>query len=397
MNSLLSPETLRFVDAHENEDVRRLALGSKTAAGVDLKAALVQIKGRQAAKEKIPSWVAVKGIVFPPHLPLEQCSSEQTARYKASLLCGERLVDLTGGLGVDFAFLSANFEKSVYVEQQEELCRLARINFPLLDLRDAEIVCGNATTFLEGMEKATAVFIDPARRDAGGKKTVGIGDCLPDVKKLSGLLAEKAEQVLVKLSPMLDVSQALADLPRTKELHVVSVDNECKELLLVLDHRTNVEKTVIHCINLKKDSQQQFSFDPRQEAGMGCIYASVPGEYLYEPNSSILKAGAFKSVARAYNVRKLHPNSHLYTSDEFIELFPGRIFKTEELIPFHKKELQNRLRELNRANITVRNFPISVAELRKRLKLKEGGEIYLFATTLENGEKAILRCSKVPG
>lgn len=395
MKEILSPETLRFADAHETEDVRRLALGPKPPAGVDLNAALVQIRGRQGAKEKIPSWGAVKGLLFPPHLSLEQCSSERTARYKASLLRGESLVDLTGGLGVDFAFLSVNFEKAVYVEQQEELCRLARHNFPLLGLRNAAVVCCDGTAFLERMEHVTAIFIDPARRDSCGKKTVSIGDCLPDVKKLSALLVAKAEQVVVKLSPMLDVSQALADLPGAKELHVVSVNNECKELLVLLDNRPLTEETVIRCIDLKQNSQQEFSFEFRQEAQAACNYTSEPGNYLYEPNSSILKAGAFKILSQAYRVRKFHPNSHLYTSDKLIPGFPGRIFKLEEIVPFHKKELQSRLKAGSQANITVRNFPEPVAGLRKRLKLREGGEVYLFATTFENGERVILRCSKV--
>lgn len=395
MKEVLSPETLRFADAHETEDVRRLALGPKPPAGVDLNAALVQIRGRQGAKEKIPSWAAVKGLLFPPHLPLEQCSSEQTARYKASLLKGESLVDLTGGLGVDFAFLSANFEKSVYVEQQEELCRLARNNFPLLGLRNAAVVCGDGTAFLGQMEHASAIFIDPARRDSGGKKTVSIGDCLPDVKKLSALLAAKAERVMVKLSPMLDVSQALADLPGAKELHVVSVNNECKELLVLLDSRPVTGEAVIRCIDLKQNAQQTFTFDFKQEAKAVCSYTCEAGKYIYEPNSSILKAGAFKTLCQAYRLRKFHPNSHLYTSDTLITGFPGRTFKFEETIPFHKKELQNRLEAGSQANITVRNFPEPVAALRKRLKLKEGGEVYLFATTLENGDRVILRCSKV--
>ncbi|WP_300910043.1 SAM-dependent methyltransferase [uncultured Bacteroides sp.] len=402
----LNNDILRFIREHSKDDVRTLALQAPKYPGVDMPAALTQIAGRQAAAEKIPSWHKVEELVYPRHLSLEQCSSEATARYKASLipaLPAGTLTDLTGGFGIDCAFLSSKFQQATYVERQEELCEIAAHNFPQLGLTHIRIENTDSVRHLQEMSPVDWIFIDPARRDGHGGKTVAIADCEPDVSALETLLLAKAQHVMVKLSPMLDLSLALQELKHVQEAHIVSVNNECKELLLILGHADLApEEIPIHCVNLQAkggrcmpDGQPAFCFTRAQEQASASIYADIPGKYLYEPNASLLKAGAFRSIARIYRVEKLHPNSHLYTSELPVEGFPGRCFQIAGLCTLNKKEMKATLGNTKKANITVRNFPASVAELRKRLKLAEGGDVYLFATTLGNEQKVIIKCNKV--
>lgn len=401
----LNDDTLHFIREHCNDDVRTLALQAPKHPGVDMPTALVQIAGRQAAADKIPSWHAVEGIVYPRHLSLEQCSSEATARYKASVMAGsstDTLTDLTGGFGIDCAFLSTAFRRATYVERQEALCEIATHNFPLLGLNHIDIKNGDALHHLQEMPPADWIFIDPARRDGHGGKTVAIADCEPNVAELEPLLLSKAQHVMVKLSPMLDLAMAMQDLKQVQEAHIVSVNNECKELLLILGHTAVATEDVpIHCINLQTkagrtadDAMQSFTFTRAAELSSRCNYADTPGAYLYEPNASILKAGAFRNIAYIYKVEKLHPNSHLYTSDEPVKNFPGRSFRVTGVCTLNKKEMKTTLGDIKKANITVRNFPATVVELRKRIKLGEGGSVYLFATTLSKEEKVLIRCEK---
>lgn len=403
----LNDETLRFLHLHAKDDVRTLALQAPKYPGVNMPAALTQIAGRQAAAEKIPSWHEVEGVIYPRHLSLEQCSSETTARYKATLIRENpsgTLTDLTGGFGIDCAFLSERFRQATYVERQEELCGIAAHNFPLLGLNHIHIENKDSVRHLQEMAPVDWIFIDPARRDGHGGKTVAIADCEPDVSALEPLLLAKAQHVMVKLSPMLDLSLALQELEHVEEAHIVSVNNECKELLLILGHAVvPPEEVPIHCINLpakgyrcQPDRQQAFRFTRGREQATESTYADLPGQYLYEPNASLLKAGAFRSIALAYRVEKLHPNSHLYTSDLPVRDFPGRCFRITGLCTLNKKEMRAVLGDTKKANVTVRNFPASVAELRKRLKLAEGGDTYLFATTLNDERKVIIKCEKVP-
>ena len=331
---------------------------------------------------------------------MEQCSSEVTARYKTTIVEAfggrhEQFADLTGGFGIDCSFLSALFSHATYVERQEMLCEAARHNFPLLGLEHINVCHADGTDYLRDMTSTDWLFLDPARRDGHGGKTVAIADCEPDVATLEPLLLEKAEHVLIKLSPMLDLTQALHTLQRVSEAHIVSVGNECKELLLILTRgdMTEPDRVPIRCINLPTD-QAAFSFTRQEEQDTACPYAPTLRTYLYEPNASLLKAGAFRSLANAYKAEKLHPNSHLYTSDMPLPDFPGRMFRIDGWCGFGKKEVKSLLGENRKANITVRNFPATVAELRKRLKLAEGGNIYLFATTLAEGQKVLVRCSK---
>lgn len=384
----LSPETLRFIKEHQQDDVRQLALQARKHPLVDMPAAIVQIAGRQIAAEKIPSWQAVEGILYPRHLSLEQCSSELTARYKATLATGESITDLTGGFGIDCAFLATGFGQATYVERQTELCEIASHNFPLLGLNHITVCNEDGVKHLQEMAPVDCIFIDPARRNEHGGKTVAIADCEPDIAALEELLLSKAKKVIVKLSPMLDLTLALKDIKQAAEAHIVSVNNECKELLLVLKKEAPCRNII--CINITNRETQRFVFTREEEQTAECRYTDSTGRYLYEPNASILKAGAFRILAQRYGLEKLHPNSHLYTSDTLAEGFPGRVFEITRTCTFNKKEIKETLEGIKKANISIRNFPASVAELRKRIKLSEGGDDYLFATTLNNDKKLLI-------
>ncbi|WP_336594114.1 SAM-dependent methyltransferase [Bacteroides acidifaciens] len=392
----ISPETQLFIRKHQSDDIRALALQAKKYPNVDMPTAITQIAGRQVAAEKIPSWKEIEDIWYPKHLSLEQCSSEITARYKASLLQGESLTDLTAGFGIDCSFLASNFKSATYVERQEELCEIATHNFPLLHLNHITVRNEDGIAYLQAMSPVDCIFLDPARRNEHGGKTVAISDCEPDVAELEELLLSKANRIMIKLSPMLDLSLALKELRHTQEVHILSVNNECKELLLLLRQNPPAE-VPIHCVNLftkGEQEEQHFVFTREQEQRSECAYTDALGNYLYEPNASLLKAGAFRSTATAYPVKKLHPNSHLYTSDTLISGFPGRIFRIVNQCSFNKKEIKESLADLKKANLTVRNFPATVAELRKRINLAEGGDTYLFASTLNNGQKILICCEK---
>ena len=394
----LTTETIRFIEENARADVRSLALQAKKYPKVDMAMAVVQIAGRQIAEAKVPTWYRTEGLLYPKHLSMEQCSSEATAIYKAGLVEGETFADLTGGFGIDCSFLSRKFKKADYVERQAELCELAKHNFPLLGL-NIDVHNEDGVEYLKRMQPVDCLFLDPARRDGHGGKTVAISDCEPDVSALEELLVEKARKVVVKLSPMLDLSLALKDLKHVCEVHIVSTDNECKELLLILQKETASSEVSIHCINSLGALNgyriyQEYTFTQEQERTSDCPLTSEVEAYLYEPNASIMKAGAYRSLTQAYPVKKLHPSSHLYVSPHFIEDFPGRKFQVEAVSGFGKKELKTFLQGMEKANLTIRNFPSSVAELRKRLKLKEGGDDYLFATTLADESKVIIKCKK---
>ncbi len=379
--------------------VSELALKLSGCKDIDVADTLQQVEGWQRMRDKVPSWAAVDGLRYPHRLALEQCSGEAAAHYKAGvvqrLMSGAegptRMADLTGGFGVDFSFVARHFTHATYVEKQESLCALARHNFPLLGLRQAEVVCADGTDFLRTMQPVDLLFLDPARRDTAGRKTVLIADCEPDVCVLQQLLLEKARFVVLKLSTMLDISGALHALNHVREVHVVAVGGEAKDLLLVLERSFCDEPAVCVCEN-----GQTFQFTYTEENNAQPVYATAGnlGLYLYEPGPATMKAGAFKLTAERFALQKLHPNSHLYTSDQFVENFPGRAFRIEHVLGFGKRDLKALHELTERANLTVRNFPTSVAALRKKLKLKEGGSHYLFATTLADGSHALLVCTK---
>lgn len=436
----MNQATQDFIRQHQDDDVRQLAfLGSKYPE-VDMPFALDQIRGRKMARVKLPRWASLEGIIYPPHISMEQCSSESTALYKAELAArllglptsssGTEMkaeneiefVDLTGGFGVDFSYIAARLGvKSMYVERQAHLCEAAKENFGRLGLKNAIVKNGDGIEVLHSFhpkkkDAASAddslgiiydqplsllktklglklIFIDPARRDDAGNKVVSLKDCTPDVTVLQEEMLSKADYVIIKLSPMLDWHRAISELSHVREVHIISVNNECKELLLVLSARNMSENLRIYCIN---DAQSFVCEESDMESSLVKIAPSTLEEmqYLYEPNASLMKAGCFGVLSGRYDARMLSKNSHLFVSREPIAAFPGRSFRIIAVSSFNKKELKRHLSGITKANIATRNFPLSVAELRKRLKLKDGGETYIFATTLSDESHVLVITEK---
>ncbi len=400
---MINEATRQYILAHREEDVKRLALSNRDAE-VDMQMALQQIAGWQTARKKLPSWAAIDDIVYPPHLNMEQCSSEQTARYKANLAgIGNSLIDLTGGFGIDFYWMSQKFKRRIYVERNKELCDIAQHNFQVLGL-EAEVIHGEAQDVLMNIEHADVIFLDPARRDIHGSRTYGIEDCTPNVVELMPLLLEKAETIILKLSPMLDWRKAVEDLSHVSEVHIVSVDNECKELLLIVKNGQTKPISVV-CVN----NTQEFRIVPwggtsspigwdkvSHRVGQIVPWGGTNGKLLlFEPNASIMKAGCFREIEETFGVSQLSANSHLFISDHEIKEFPGRQFVIEAITSMNKQELKTALQGITYANITIRNFPMSVDTLRKKLKIKDGGEVFIFATTLSDNSHKLFICRKI--
>tara|TARA_B100001115_G_scaffold182364_1_gene178433 strand:+ start:1691 stop:2809 length:1119 start_codon:yes stop_codon:yes gene_type:complete len=347
-----------------------------------------QVAGKQKTKKKIPTWFNTKNILYPVRLSLEQCSSEETAKYKAEIIQGKRFIDLTGGFGVDTYFISRSFKESVHCEINEELQYIAQHNFKILG-SGIQSFHQNGLEYLKTVkEKFDLIYIDPARRNYNNQKVIKLSDYTPNILEHIDLLFEKGKNILVKTAPLLDIKQALNELPYVKEIHIVSLKNECKEVLYLLDQKHTAE-AYLHCINT---TQSKYSFSYSQENETAPL--SDPLDYLYEPNASILKAGAFNSIANDFKLQKLHPNSHLYTSHNLLEGFPGRTFKIDTICKYNKKEILKHF-SVKKANIARRNFPDSVVDIRKKTGIKEGGEHYLFATTLQDNQPKILLCTKV--
>ena len=392
----MNQATLDFIREHAEADVRQLALRKLKNPEVDLMYALEQIAGRQKARIKIPSWAVKDGMIYPPHLSMEQCSSEQTARYKAGIAGkGELFVDLTAGFGVDTGFIAEGFQRVVSVERQERLCQIATENHKRLGLRQIEVICGDGIAYLHQMSHADLLFMDPARRDAHGGRTYDISDCEPNVLELIGEMTEKADRVMLKLSPMLDWRKAVEDLQSRKvspvfvnEVHILSVANECKELLLIV---TKNEKPLhIYCVN----NEEVFDYQAGQtKQALICSRITNPC-FLYEPNASLMKAGCFGEISERYQLAQLDDNSHLFVTDREIPDFPGRCFVVEQMTSMNKREMKQALAGITKANIAVRNFPLSVADLRKRLNIKDGGDVFIFATTVANQGHQLFICRK---
>ena len=417
---MMNQATQDFIRQHQDEDVRQLAfLGSKNPE-VDMPFALDQIRGRKMARAKLPRWANIDGIIYPPHISMEQCSSESTALYKAELAArllglpasssSEEIgfVDLTGGFGVDFSYIASRLGmSSMYVERQAHLCEAAKENFERLGLKNAIVKNEDGIEVLHSLKELKLIFIDPARRDDAGNKVVSLKDCTPDVTVLQEEMLSKADYVIIKLSPMLDWHRAISELSHVREVHIISVNNECKELLLVLSARnmgdmeaSSADGEVKHAGNLRiyciNDAQSFVCEELDMEASQVKIAPSPLEEmqYLYEPNASLMKAGCFGVLSERYDARMLSKNSHLFVSREPIAAFPGRSFRIIAVSSFNKKELKRHLSGITKANIATRNFPLSVAELRKRLKLKDGGETYIFATTLSDDSHVLVITEK---
>ena len=392
--------TIQFVHDHREEDVRALALRGCRDKEVDLPWALDQIQGWQTARHKLPSWAAIDGIIYPPHLSMEQCSSEATAIYKCGIVerlpesCRETLIDLTGGFGVDFAFMARCFDHACYVERKEHLCDTARHNFELLGLPHARIINADAEQVLDDMKTepaSTLLYLDPARRDSNKARTYAITDCTPNVLELLPRLLQCGHHVLLKLSPMLDWHKAVTDLgDHVAEVHIVSVGNECKELLILIAANHTGEPSV-HCVN----DGQPLIYLPSQDSIALDIATNDDARYLYEPNASVMKAGCFGLLTGRFPIKALATDSHLFVSSEQVEDFPGRRFAIIAVTTMNKKELGRALSGITRANVAVRNFPMTAQQLRQRLGLKDGGDCYIFGTTNATGEHRLYICNKL--
>lgn len=433
----MNQATIDFIRQHQEDDVRLLAfLGSKYPE-VDMPFALDQIRGRKVARTKLPRWAGIEDIIYPPHISMEQCSSETTAMYKAELaarllniqsrktpnpeneenskICefptesavGSKFaknegtcdfheeidfVDLTGGFGVDFSYIAARLGvKAMYVERQAHLCEAAKENFERLGVENAEVKNGDGVEVLHSLSHLSLLFIDPARRDDAGNKVVSLQDCTPDVTQLQDEMLEKADFIIIKLSPMLDWHRAVSELKHVREVHIVSTGNECKELLLVLSSKSEENASLkVYCVN----DNQVMSYPEDDDSVVSIASDASSIAYLYEPNASLMKAGCFGVISSQYGAKMLAKNSHLFVSQEPISDFPGRSFRIKAVSSFNKKELKRHLSGITKANIATRNFPLSVAELRKRLKLKDGGETYIFATTLSDESHVLVITEK---
>ena len=433
----MNQATIDFIRQHQEDDVRLLAfLGSKYPE-VDMPFALDQIRGRKMARTKLPRWAGIEDIIYPPHISMEQCSSETTAMYKAELaarllniqsrktpnpeneenskICefptesavGSKFaknegtcdfheeidfVDLTGGFGVDFSYIAARLGvKAMYVERQAHLCEAAKENFERLGVENAEVKNGDGVEVLHSLSHLSLLFIDPARRDDAGNKVVSLQDCTPDVTQLQDEMLEKADFIIIKLSPMLDWHRAVSELKHVREVHIVSTGNECKELLLVLSSKSEENASLkVYCVN----DNQVMSYLEDDDSVVSIASDASSIAYLYEPNASLMKAGCFGVISSQYGAKMLAKNSHLFVSQEPISDFPGRSFRIKAVSSFNKKELKRHLSGITKANIATRNFPLSVAELRKRLKLKDGGETYIFATTLSDESHVLMITEK---
>jgi hypothetical protein len=422
----MNEATLNYVRQHADDDVRQLALRGCKDVEVDLPMALQQIMGRQTACHKLPSWAAIEGVVYPPRISMEQCSSEATARYKAKVIddlrlngseaasrnqiVNRKLIDLTAGFGVDLAFMSQAFDQAVYVERDPDLFAIAETNMPLVAATPVQCVCADGTDFFRTIDHCTMFFLDPARRDEHGGRTYALADCTPNVIPIIDDLLARADTVMLKLSPMLDWRKAVNDLgpSHVAEVHIVAVDNECKELLIVLQREARPLRLVcvdidsaLHCPSLPFTSTSlpftpsSLPFTPPHSPSLPFHSPSLPPDiFLYEPNAAIMKSGCFDALARAFSVSPISHDSHLFTADRLIADFPGRRFRITATTTMNKRDLRHTLGGIDRANITVRHFPLSADQLRRRLKLADGGNLYLFATTLAGGQHLLLLCTK---
>lgn len=391
----MNEATIQFIEANEQADIHSLGLQASKYSGVDMSLALCQITGKQKVKEKIPVFYHCEQLLYPVRLSLEQSSSEITAKYKTQWSGGNCIIDLTGGFGVDSYFFSQKFAKVKYVERDSKLCALATHNFRVLGQKNIEIINEQAEDYLTHIESAAWIYLDPARRSNSGSKVFRIGDCEPDVASLLDKLLSKTDNIMVKLSPMIDISTLINDLKFIVQIHIVAIENECKEVLVIIkkNYSDDIE---IKTINYRKNCiEEKFDFILKNESSATSKLADKVRHYLYEPNAAIMKSGAFRLIGENFSLSKLHISSHLYTSDLFVSDFPGRIFEVKQVCDFNKNTLKHFEKNINSANITVRNFPLSVADLRKKLKLKEGGDDFIFATTLALGGKALILCRKI--
>lgn len=389
--NILNTGEQNFIENNWNTDIVSVLLKKPLFEGVTQKELTEQLEAKKKCQYKLPTWFTTPLIYYPNKLHIEQTSSEITAQYKASLINGKSLLDVTGGLGVDCFFFDENFDYVKHCEWNEKLSQITAHNYRVLGAKNIECSTENGIGFLQNSEENFDwIFIDPSRRNESKGKVFLLADCLPNVPENLELFFQHTDKVMVKTSPLLDIKQGLNELRFVKEIHVIAVQNEVKEVLWLLENNYTAVP-IIKTVNLKKNTKERFDFISTDEK-MANSQFSFPQGYLYEPNSAILKAGAFKIIGSAFKLHKLHEHSHLYTSSALVE-FPGRRFYIEKAIPYHNKDIKKL--KLGKANITTRNFPEGVSALRKKFKIKDGGEIYLFFTTNMENKRIVLVCKKV--
>ena len=386
---ILKIEVQNFINAHLKSDVTKLILKGSPFETVSIQEIAEQLLAKNSCEKKLPTWFNAENIYYPHKLNIEQTSSEITANYKSDLVSGENLIDITGGFGVDTYFFSKKVTNLTHCEINEELSAMVSHNFKQLQVKNIITYLGDGIEFLEkSKEKFDWIFADPSRRNDAKEKVFLLEDCLPNIPENLNLLFQKTNHILLKVSPILDLKSAINELNNVKEIHVVAVENEVKELLFLLE-KNYTQNIDIKTINLNKEEIQTFDFSLNVEAS--ATY-SEPKKYLFEPNSAILKAGAFQQISAHLKIDKLHQHSHLYTSDNLID-FPGRKFEIKQCISYDKKQLLKFI-PTKKANITTRNFPETVAQIRKKTGLKDGGNQYLFFTTDVNNRHLVLICEK---
>ena len=390
-SSLLSKNIQEFITKNTGAEITKLALQKNPFPEVDWILILNQIEAKTKAKDKLPTWFSTENIIYPSKISIEQTSSEKTAAYKASLISGESLIDLTGGFGVDDYYFSKQFKKVAHCEINENLSTIVKHNFEQLQITNCDFFANDSTNVLTEMnQKWDWIYIDPSRRNDAKGKVFMLKDCLPNVPELLDFYFEKADSILIKTAPLLDLSAGLSELKFVKNIHIIALENEVKELLFEIHNHYSGEIT-IKTANILKDKIEIFEFILDDESDFPSY--DFPQKYLYEPNSAIMKSGGFDEVSSIFKIDKLHKHSHLYTSEELID-FPGRAFEIEKVISYNKNEMKTAL--LNQqANITTRNFPDTVENIRKKWKIKNGGNLYCFFTTDKNDNKIVLICRKI--
>lgn len=386
----LSADLKQFINDNLKQDINSLALKKNPFPDYEWSWILNQIQAKQKAEKKLPTWFANDDVIFPSTLSIEQTSSETLAQFKSALISGENLIDLTGGFGVDDFYFAKRFKKVIHCEFQEDLSAIVQHNFKVLNVENIQTVLGDSISYLEkSTEKFDWIYIDPARRDDKKTKVFLLKDCTPNVVELHDLLFEKSDNILIKVAPLLDISSILNELKNVKTIYAIGLQNEVKELLIVLE-KSFVGKPELIAVNISNDGfihQDTFSLNDAIDSQL-----SLPLNYLYEPFSSYLKIGVYNHLAIKFKVQKLHKHSHLYTFNELID-FPGRCFKIEQFIPYNKKEIK--FLENTKCNITTRNFPLKVEEIRKKHKIKDGGDVYAFFTTDLKNDKMVVICKKI--
>lgn len=388
---ILHKEVQDFITTNLNSDITKLILKGSPFNNISIQELSNQIISKQKSKNKLPNWFNTQNVYYPPKISIEQTSSEITANYKSNLVSGDTIIDITGGFGIDTFYFAKKFKNVIHSEINDELSKIVAHNYQQLKVNNIQTVASDGLEFLKNTnQKFDCIYIDPSRRDDIKGKVFLLKDCLPNVPENIDFLFTKSANIMIKNSPMLDITATINELKFVKEIHIIAVNNEVKELLFLL--KKEYKGTVnVNTVNLLKDKSQEFNFILKNNSD---LKYNSPQKFIYEPNAAILKSGGFNQITKQYNVGKLHQHSHLYTSEEIIENFPGRIFKIDAVFSYNKKQLKKEL-AIDKANITTRNFPKTVAQIRKETKLKDGGNIYLFFTKNLDEKLIVLKCTQI--